>query len=42
MINFDGIQIPNNFEVEEIQVTVTWHFLGEESAYCKINWKLLR
>jgi Fe2+ or Zn2+ uptake regulation protein len=23
MINFDGIQIPNNFEVEEIQVTVT-------------------
>lgn len=42
MINFDGIQIPNNFVAKEIQVTVAGHFLWEESAYCKINGKLLR
>lgn len=42
MINFNGMEIPDNFEVDEIQVTVTGHFVWEESAYCRINGKLLR
>ena len=42
MIDFTGITIPDNFVTQEIQVTIAGHFEGEESAYCKINWKLLR
>ena len=42
MIDFTGVEVPENFCVEEIQLTIAWHFVGEESAYCKINGKLLR
>jgi hypothetical protein len=42
MIDFTGIQIPKDFCIEEIQLTIAGHFEGEESAYCKINGKLLR
>lgn len=42
MIDFTGISIPDNFITEEIQVTIAGHFEWEESAYCKINWYLLR
>jgi Fe2+ or Zn2+ uptake regulation protein len=42
MVDFTGLQIPDNFCMEEIQLTIAGHFKGEESAYCKINGKLLR
>lgn len=42
MIDFTGIEIPENFCMEEIQLTIAGHFQWEESAYCKINGKLLR
>ena len=42
MVDFSWLTIPENFCMEEIQLTIAWHFKGEESAYCKINGKLLR
>lgn len=42
MVDFTGLHIPENFCMDEIQLTIAWHFNGEESAYCKINGKLLR
>jgi hypothetical protein len=42
MVDFTGIEIPENFCMEEIQLTIAGHFKGEESTYCKINGKLLR
>lgn len=42
MLKFDGVNIPDNFKLDEIQVTFAWHFEGAESPYCEINGKLLR
>lgn len=42
MVDFTWLQIPDNFVTEEIQLTIAGHFKGAESAYCKINGKLLR
>lgn len=42
MLSFDGVKIPEDFKLDEIQVTFAWHFKGEESPYCEINGKLLR
>lgn len=38
----DSISIPENFCLDEVEVTVTGHFKDSDSAYCKINGKLLR
>jgi len=38
----ENISIPENFCLDEVEVTITWHFKDSNSAYCKINGKLLR
>lgn len=38
----DTLNIPDNFCLDEIEVTITGYFKDTNSAYCKINGKLLR
>jgi hypothetical protein len=42
MLSFDGIHIPSEFALEDIQVTLSGHFKDSPSAYCKINGRILR
>lgn len=42
MIDFTGIEVPGNFCIDEIQLTIAGHFTWAESAYCTINGRLLR
>lgn len=42
MLSFDGVRIPENFKLDEIQVTFAGHFEGEWSPYCEVTGKLLR
>lgn len=42
MVDFTGLKIPENFSIDEIQLTIAGHFKWESSAYCKINGKVLR
>ena len=41
MIDFTGIEIPENFCMEEIQLTIAGHFKGEESLLDAISQKTL-
>lgn len=41
-INFEMLDIPDGFCLDEIQVTIAGHFTGTDSAYCKINGRVLR
>lgn len=42
MVDFSGIVIPKNFCMDEIQLTIAWHFNDANSRYCKINGKILK
>lgn len=42
MIDFSGLTIPEDFCMDEIQLTIAWHFNWTDSAYCKINGRVLR
>ncbi len=40
MIDLTGLSVPDNFVIQETQLTIAGHFEGQESAYCKINGNL--
>lgn len=42
MVDFSGLIIPENFCMEEVQLTIAWHFKDTDSRYCKINGKILK
>ncbi len=42
MVDFSGLVIPDNFCMDEIQLTIAGHFNDTSSRYCKINGKILK
>lgn len=42
MIDFSALKAPKDFIVDEIQLTIAWHFQDSDSRYCKINWRILK
>jgi Fe2+ or Zn2+ uptake regulation protein len=42
MIDFTWIIVPENFSMDEIQLTIAGHFNDSDSRDCKINWRILK
>jgi Fe2+ or Zn2+ uptake regulation protein len=42
MLDFNWIEVPPWFCLDEIQVTLAGHFDSTQAPYCKITWRILR